>query len=86
MPTDKSPGPDGFNTDFFKKAWPIIKEDFYALCSAFYNGDICLQSINGSYITLILKDRLSTRDLLERKEMILQSHECVLCNQHSKIR
>ena len=84
LPTDKSPGLDGFNTDFIKKAWPIIKEDFYALCSAFYNGDICLQSINGSYITLILKDRLSTRDLLERKGMILQSHECVLCNQHSR--
>ena len=61
MPTDKSPGPDGFNTDFIKKAWPIIKEDFYALCSAFNNGDICLQSINGSYITLIPKvDNAST--------------------------
>ena len=61
MPTDKSPGPDGFNTDFIKKAWPIIKEDFYVLCSAFYNGDICLQSINGSYITLIPKvDNAST--------------------------
>ena len=61
LPTDKSPGLDGFNTDFIKKAWPIIKEDFYALCSAFYNGDICLQSINGSYITLIPKvDNAST--------------------------
>ena len=32
LPTDKSPGPDGFNTNFIKRAWPIIKKDFYALC------------------------------------------------------
>lgn len=35
MPSDKSPGPDGFNTDFIKKCWPIIKADFYALWHAF---------------------------------------------------
>ena len=28
LPTDKSQGPDGFNTDFIKKAWTIIKQDF----------------------------------------------------------
>jgi len=55
LPTDKSPGPDGFNTGFIKKAWPIIKSDFYELCMAFYEGNNCLQSINGSYITLIPK-------------------------------
>lgn len=55
MPSDKSPGPDGFNTDFVKKCWGIIKQDFYDLCHAFYLGDICLQSVNGSYITLIPK-------------------------------
>jgi hypothetical protein len=25
LPSDKSPGLDGFNTDFVKKCWPIIK-------------------------------------------------------------
>lgn len=55
LPADKSPGPDGFNTDFFKKCWPIIKQDFYNLCIAFHQNGICLQSINGSYITLIPK-------------------------------
>lgn len=55
LPSDKSPGLDGFNIYFVKKCWPIIKYDFYELCQAFYQGDICLQSINGSYITLIPK-------------------------------
>lgn len=55
LPSDKSPGPDGFNTDSVKKCWPIIKNDFYALCHAFQQGEICLQSINGSYITLTTK-------------------------------
>lgn len=55
LPTDKSPGPDGFNTDFIKKCWPIIKEDFYNLCDAFHCGIVCLESINGSHITLIPK-------------------------------
>jgi len=55
LPTDKSPGPDGFNNEFLKKCWPVIKQDFYSLCTAFYNGQICLQSINGSHITLVPK-------------------------------
>jgi hypothetical protein len=55
LPSDKSPCPDGFNTDFLKKCWPIICEDFYSLCDSFFSKNICLQSINGSHITLIPK-------------------------------
>jgi hypothetical protein len=55
LPTDKSPGPDGFNTNFLKKCWPIISQDFYDLCEQFYQGDVCLRSINGSFIVLIPK-------------------------------
>jgi hypothetical protein len=55
LKSDKFPGPDGFNTDFMKKCWEVIKPDFYELCTGFFNRDICLQSINGSYVTLILK-------------------------------
>ena len=55
LPSDKSPSPDGFNTDFIKKCWPIIKHDFYKLCLDFYEGNICLQSLNGSFIALIPK-------------------------------
>jgi hypothetical protein len=55
LPRDKSPGPDGFNTDFVKKCWSVIKQDFYELCEAFHQGQVSLQSINGSLITLLPK-------------------------------
>lgn len=55
MPSNKSPGPDGFNTDSIKKCWPIIKQDFYDLCHQFYQDTLCLQSINSSFISLIPK-------------------------------
>jgi len=55
MPNDKSPGPDGFNGLFMKKCWQYIKGDFYRLCSDFYQGNVNLQCINTSYITLIPK-------------------------------
>jgi len=55
LSSDKDPGPDGFNTNLIKKCCPIICIDFYNLCSAFYNGHVCLQSINGSHITWVPK-------------------------------
>jgi hypothetical protein len=55
LPSGKSLGPDGFNSDFLKKCWPIIASDFYDLCQGFYEKDICLQSINNSFIVLIPK-------------------------------
>jgi hypothetical protein len=35
LPSDKAPGPDGFNTDFLKKYWPLICQDFYKLFDDF---------------------------------------------------
>jgi len=55
MPADKAPGPDGFNGLFLKKCWPLIKEDFYKLCFDFFDGQVNLESINTSFITLIPK-------------------------------
>ena len=55
MPAHKAPGPDGFNGLFLKKCWAIIKEDFYKLAKDFYDENLNLQSINGSYITLVPK-------------------------------
>jgi hypothetical protein len=38
-----------------KKCWQVISQDFYDLCDQFYHGDVCLRSINGSFIVLIPK-------------------------------
>ena len=35
MPIDKAPRPNGFNGLFFKRCWPIIKQDFYSLAKEF---------------------------------------------------
>jgi hypothetical protein len=53
LPSDKSPAPNDFNTYFVKKCWPIIEQDFYNLWEEFHAGQICLQSSNGSHITLL---------------------------------
>ena len=55
FPTNKSPEPYGFNGDSLKKCWPIIANNFIELISAFYDGEICMKSINASFITLVLK-------------------------------
>lgn len=55
MPTDRAPGPDGFNGCFIKSCWPIIRQDFYTLCAQFCEGNLALESLNRSFITLVPK-------------------------------
>jgi hypothetical protein len=55
FPNNKSPGPDGFNAEFLRKCWPIIKNDFYELCNQLHQGSLCLDSMNGCFITLVPK-------------------------------
>ena len=56
MPVDKAPGPDGFNGQFLKSCWSIIKHDIYQLCFDLFDGTFDLERINMGYITLIPKD------------------------------
>lgn len=55
LPTDRAPGPDGFNGLFMKKCWPIICHDYYNLCQDFHSGSLDLNSLNHSFITLVPK-------------------------------
>jgi hypothetical protein len=55
MPTNKAPGPDGFNGAFYKSCWETIKHDIYQLCDKFFSGQVQLTALNSSFITLIPK-------------------------------
>ena len=55
IPSDRAPGPDGFNGHFLKHCWNIIAPDFYQLCNDFWAGKIDLKCLNNSLITLIPK-------------------------------
>jgi hypothetical protein len=83
LPTNKSPGPDGFCNEFFKKTWSLIKQDFYDHCSAFYNENVCLQSINGSYITLIPKKDRAARISKYRPISLLNSSVKIITELHA---
>jgi hypothetical protein len=50
MPSERAPGPDGFNMQFIMKCWHIIKSDFYQLRHDFFNEAVSLQAINNSFI------------------------------------
>ena len=46
MPPDKALGADGFNGQFLKSCWNVIKEDIYKLCFDFFDGKLNLESVN----------------------------------------
>jgi hypothetical protein len=55
MKADRAPGPDGLNGLFLKKCWQIVKTDFSNLCNEYHSDVAALQSINGSFISLVPK-------------------------------
>lgn len=57
MPSDKAPGPNGFNGVFIKKCWPIIKNDIIRLFLDFFDNRVNLAPINGSFIVLMIFDQ-----------------------------
>ncbi|XP_073051210.1 uncharacterized protein [Primulina eburnea] len=52
---EKSPGPDGFGSFFFKNSWDIIKEDVIGATSEFFSAGILLKKWNHAIIALIPK-------------------------------
>ncbi|KAK9732996.1 hypothetical protein RND81_04G036900 [Saponaria officinalis] len=55
IPSDKSPGPDGYTSGFFKDAWPVIGNEVCAAVLNFFATGKLLSQLNATIITLIPK-------------------------------
>nr|GFB48912.1 RNA-directed DNA polymerase, eukaryota [Tanacetum cinerariifolium] len=52
---NKSPGPDGFNFEFFKKYWDVVGSDFCEATEHFFTSGGFSKGCNSSFVTLISK-------------------------------
>ncbi|PNX80939.1 cysteine-rich receptor-like protein kinase, partial [Trifolium pratense] len=52
---NKSPGPDGFNLNFFKACWPIVKNDVMNFLGEFHANARLPKAVTASFLTLIPK-------------------------------
>lgn len=52
---DESPGPDGFNMNFYKACWDILKGDIMKFFQFFFSCTKLRKAITASFITIIPK-------------------------------
>ncbi|GKV04889.1 hypothetical protein SLEP1_g16984 [Rubroshorea leprosula] len=55
IPSNKSPGPGGFTSGFYRVAWSIIKNDVTAAVLDFFDSGKILKQINATNITIVPK-------------------------------
>ncbi|GKD30741.1 hypothetical protein Tco_1241519 [Tanacetum coccineum] len=76
MGNDKSPGPNGYTTAFFKEAWDIISNNVILAAQEFFINGKLLKQLNHTIITLIPKVK-SLVHLVFHQRMIDWIMECV---------
>ncbi|XP_050211912.1 uncharacterized protein LOC126662068 [Mercurialis annua] len=52
---NKAPGPNGFNYFFYKRAWPILKQDLMDLFGTFHSSSTFPAGLNTAFLVLIPK-------------------------------
>jgi hypothetical protein len=52
---NKSPGPDGFNLNFFKSCWNVLEKDIVDFMNEFHTNSKLPKAITSSFLTLIPK-------------------------------
>jgi hypothetical protein len=60
MPPGKSPGLDGFTTDFFHHCWDLVREEVWEVVEESRASGLVLSSLNATFLTLILKEEWVT--------------------------
>lgn len=55
IPIDKSPGPDGLNSGFFREAWPVVCDDMVKAIQGFFRTGSLLDSLNSTHLILLAK-------------------------------
>ncbi|KAJ9535280.1 hypothetical protein OSB04_un001622 [Centaurea solstitialis] len=53
----KAPGPDGFSSCFFKKAWPVVGSEVCAAVRQFFDNGKLLGEVNSTVIALVPKSK-----------------------------
>lgn len=64
MPSNKSPGPDGFPSEFFKTTWSVVAPDFIAAVQSIFRFGSLPKGVNSTILALVPKktDSLVMRD------------------------
>ena len=55
LPANKAPGPDSYTGEFYRRAWPIIGNDFTQAVQEFFSSGHILKQWNATAITLVPK-------------------------------
>lgn len=55
MPSNKSPGPDGYTTEFFKGVWSIVGRDVVAAVKSFFVKGFLPKGLNATILALVPK-------------------------------
>ena len=64
MPNDKSPGPDGYTTEFYKATWDILGVEFVVAVQSFFAKGFLPKGVNSTILALIPK----TMEAMEMKD------------------
>lgn len=56
----KAPGPNGFNVDYFKSCWRVVKQDILEVVEDSRRFKTILKALNESFIALIPKQEKAT--------------------------